>query len=386
MPRMQLPEKLIVPAVDALTDMVDRDMIDQVAGLMGFNPEDIESKARRKALDQVFRYFNTRGRIVDLLGKFADRDPALRAPTELIIANLSDPIAKLAASLDRQTVAVVGRGHTTLSYGEGKQGWLQRLVRKTPKSIDHATLLMRMIDVGQRVCLVERYIGEGLGLPMGTGFLIAPDLVLTNHHVVRKVLSNEVPATALRCRFDFQRDSTGTVVAEGTALALAAGSGWLVDDSPFAPGDDKPGAREATGDELDYAVLRLSRPAGADDAAIPGTAVTRPRGWYDIDAASVAPVAGDEVVVAGHAKGLPLVHAIGETQCYAAADRRLRHDAYTLPGSSGSPVFDSDYRLVALHQSGDPDFDHDAAYNQAIPIPLIAARSKAKRGAVRNGG
>jgi hypothetical protein len=47
----------------------------------------------------------------------------------------------------------------------------------------------------------------------------------------------------------------------------------------------------------------------------------------------------------------------------------------TEPGSSGSPCFDQDWGLVALHHAGDPDFSfgHAAAFNEGIPFGRIVA-------------
>ena len=49
------------------------------------------------------------------------------------------------------------------------------------------------------------------------------------------------------------------------------------------------------------------------------------------------------------------------------------------PGSSGSPVFNLDWELVALHHLGDPAYDHPPAYNQGVPIDKIRARTMMNR-------
>jgi hypothetical protein len=53
---------------------------------------------------------------------------------------------------------------------------------------------------------------------------------------------------------------------------------------------------------------------------------------------------------------------------------RVRYRTNTEPGSSGSPCLSPDFELLALHHSGDPDFDpsHKPEYNQGIPMDLIA--------------
>jgi V8-like Glu-specific endopeptidase len=46
----------------------------------------------------------------------------------------------------------------------------------------------------------------------------------------------------------------------------------------------------------------------------------------------------------------------------------------TEAGSSGSPCFNANWDLVALHHSGDPNFDpgHKPTYNEGIPFSAIA--------------
>jgi hypothetical protein len=54
---------------------------------------------------------------------------------------------------------------------------------------------------------------------------------------------------------------------------------------------------------------------------------------------------------------------------------RVKYSVNTEGGSSGAPCFNTDWQLVALHHSGDPNFDpdHKPAYNEGIPIGAILA-------------
>jgi V8-like Glu-specific endopeptidase len=53
---------------------------------------------------------------------------------------------------------------------------------------------------------------------------------------------------------------------------------------------------------------------------------------------------------------------------------RVQYRTNTLAGSSGSPCFNKDWELVALHHSGDPQFSslHHAEFNEGIPLAAIA--------------
>ena len=52
---------------------------------------------------------------------------------------------------------------------------------------------------------------------------------------------------------------------------------------------------------------------------------------------------------------------------------RLKYKVNTEGGSSGAPCFNTTLDLLALHHSGDPNFDpaHKPQYNEGIPIDAI---------------
>ena len=52
---------------------------------------------------------------------------------------------------------------------------------------------------------------------------------------------------------------------------------------------------------------------------------------------------------------------------------RVRHNANTEPGSSGSPCFNSDWQPVALHHAGGHSRTINLPYNQAVPVARIVA-------------
>ena len=76
------------------------------------------------------------------------------------------------------------------------------------------------------VCRIEAPAWRALG----TGFLVGPDLVVTNRHVVDALASD--PAPPLVARFDFKVSPDGTRLREGRTFGLARD--WLVASSPVA--------------------------------------------------------------------------------------------------------------------------------------------------------
>jgi hypothetical protein len=70
----------------------------------------------------------------------------------------------------------------------------------------------------------------------------------------------------------------------------------------------------------------------------------------------------------------PLKLTLGKALDVVGGGRRLRHDANTLPGSSGSPCFSVTLDFVALHHAGGDSRHGRADYNQAIPAAKIVDR------------
>jgi hypothetical protein len=207
---------------------------------------------------------------------------------------------------------------------------------------------------------------------VGTGFLIGPDVVLTNHHVVRRAIDGAVSPTRVSCLFDF-KVAEDQVLSNGSRCSLVDGEKWTLGFSPHSAHDLEadPKTGEPAADELDFAMLRLAQPAGQLPAG--GFENGQERHWIELgrDAVDFATMTG--VAILQHPRREPLKLAIGmnEEITLNGAGNRIHYDVPTLPGSSGSPVFDTDWELVALHHAGDPD-TVKPEYNEGIPISVIA--------------
>ncbi|MFJ3906011.1 trypsin-like peptidase domain-containing protein [Streptomyces sp. NPDC090025] len=161
---------------------------------------------------------------------------------------------------------------------------------------------------------------------VGTGWLIAPGLLVTNHHVVnarngigggRTQVAEadlQLQVRNSRSRFDYGADEAET--EEATASALVA---W----DP----------------ELDYAVVRLT-------VAQPERAVLR------VSTEPYESRANDAqaVNIIQHPKGMPKRVALRNNLVYQADARNLAYFTDTQGGSSGSPVCTDDWTVVALHR------------------------------------
>src|ERR1700730_9867833 len=169
------------------------------------------------------------------------------------------------------------------------------------------------------------------GGTLGTGTLIGPRLVITNHHVVAELLKANGPlANPVVCRFDFKTNAAGykTPATEVRATAVLASSSHAAEDLV-------PGGTNTSANFLDYALLRLDR--AIDDAPI--VAGGAPRDSVTVGARAAALADHEGLVVLQHPGGKPMKIDIGAVM--QVGPMRIRHSVNTEPGSSGAPVFDA---------------------------------------------
>lgn len=244
---------------------------------------------------------------------------------------------------------------------------LEKLVSGNTTFVDVARWRTRLTRAELQVCRIDHH-GQGVG----TGFLVGPDLVLTNHHVLSGLIDQPHLRADWSCRFDLKLAPDGDLVQPGSTVALAAD--WLVAAQPHSPADlvSPPRDQEPTAGQLDFALLRLAHPVG--DEAASGAGMAEPRGWVDLGSAPAELSGLSTVAILQHPNSMPLKLALSFDQVVALNPpaNRVRYTVPTHPGSSGSPVFDSDWNLVALHHSGDPD-SLNPGFNEGIPAHLIAA-------------
>jgi len=149
----------------------------------------------------------------------------------------------------------------------------------------------------------------------GSGFLIEGNLLVTNHHV----LGSAAEAEKARAEFGFELTDRGTVRA-AVAFELNPKLGFW------------------SSERNDWTVVRLRRDANRDWGAIP----VRP--------AEVKPE--QFVNIIQHPGGGPKQIALYHNVVVFTDTLRVQYLTDTMPGSSGSPVFDSGWQLVAIHHAG----------------------------------
>lgn len=278
--------------------------------------------------------------------------------SERLLAALMD--ARPAVPEFAQVAAVIGSVRAPDTAG------LEVFVRDD--SVPYQDVAAFLAGVNKQASAVCQVLCAGM---TGTGTLIAPDLVITNRHVVAVALSHGDAITSpITCRFDHRINAEGSYTTPTTDVRVIA----VPASRPHAYEDTRVGEMTTSGSALDYALLRLERTMDT----LPIIEGGKARGF--VAPSERATTVGEGAVVLQHPGGQPMKIDLGGVT--EVSNFRLRHSVNTEPGSSGAPVFDAALRMVAIHHAGQRNGPGPAlTYNQAIPLGPILADAR-QRGIV----
>lgn len=166
---------------------------------------------------------------------------------------------------------------------------------------------------------------QGRLVGYGTGSLVSPDLLLTNHHV----LPDAGTAGFSVIEFDYQDG------VDGLPRPVRA---FPLDPDRFFAADRA----------LDFALVAVK--ATAEDL--------RPFGFNRLIGSEGKAIVGDFVTIVQHPGGGKKQVALRENRVVDVLDEFLHYETDTEPGSSGSPVFNDQWEIVALHHASVPATGH----------------------------
>ncbi len=189
------------------------------------------------------------------------------------------------------------------------------------------------------VCRIQIRLPNGAGSGFGTGSLVAPNLLMTNNHVL------PTARMALRslAEFDFEDDVTFTPKVSRLFR--------LRPDQLFV-----------TSRELDFTLVAV------EPNATDGTPLSS-YGYLRMSEDPGKLLKGEYVALIQHPEGNAKQAALRENQVIWADDNFIHYETDTQPGSSGSPVFNDGWFMVALHHSGVPRTDAEGRWLKADGTP-----------------
>lgn len=158
-----------------------------------------------------------------------------------------------------------------------------------------------------------------------SGFKVSPTLLLTNHHVFRDA---ETAANSL-IEFDFELDIQGNP-KNTTRFQLSPERLFINNEA------------------LDYALVAIN------PAPVFGSGQLSNYGFLQMSNKIGKINRGEFATIIQHPSGQPKQIALRENEVINIENNQLLYQSDTAPGSSGSPVFNDSWQVVALHTSGIP--------------------------------
>lgn len=187
------------------------------------------------------------------------------------------------------------------------------------------------IDFLELALAISRFVGRinirtrpGRTSGFGTGFMVSPRLLLTNNHVLRtaqEALHSEV-------EFDYQYDRFGRLL-------------------PVVVYGLEPRTFFITSKELDFTLVAVR------ESSRNGIELKR-YGWNHLIEGQGKALLGDSLNIIQHPRGEAKQIVLRSNQLIDLPDNFAHYVTDTEPGSSGSPVYNDEWEVVALHHSGVP--------------------------------
>ena len=253
--------------------------------------------------------------------------PRLKAYTERLLTQVKasprPPDPGIVADLEtavRTTGQVDSRDDT---LPPAQRAFLERVIGEAEEFLS----VMFVKRAVAAAAAVGRIVTRDTHRGFGTGFLIAPGILMTNHHVLRS--AQEARNASVQFMFELEIDSRET---PGHVFALEP-------DRLFHADAD-----------LDMAIVAVA-PVAIDGAALELC------GQLPLIGAEGKIRKGQPVNIVQHPLGgrKQIVFRESRLSALPQADDHVAHyTGDTQPGSSGSPVFSDRWEVVALHHSGVP--------------------------------
>lgn len=189
---------------------------------------------------------------------------------------------------------------------------------------------LRGLNASRSVGRVHMLADTGRLIGYATGFLVAPNLAITNHHVFP--MAEEVGRSVIE--FGYERDFMGDEVI-GAKFAF------------------RPNVCFVASEPLDFALIAVEPVSTEKKTRLSEF------GWLRLNPALGKIDEEQFVTIIQHPSGQPKQLAIRENKLTRIEDDYLIYECDTAPGSSGAPVFNDMWQVVGMHATGVPAKDQN---------------------------
>lgn len=195
------------------------------------------------------------------------------------------------------------------------------------------------LDMARKASRSVARVVDRSGQGIASGFMISPGLFMTNNHV----FASPTDARSGLIQFDYELDDkkrprqTTEFELDPSALFLTSAE-----------------------NDLDFTIVAVGRRAS-------GRAMLEDFGFCPLSAASDKHKLGEYVSIVQHPDGDYKQLVLRENQITHRGTNVLHYETDTNPGSSGSPVFNDQWEVVALHHTGAPALEIEDEHGRRLP-------------------
>ena len=321
-----------------------------------------DAQLRRRILEEQQNEAALR-RVAERAEPRLQHEEALASPCSLAEAN---PPERIAQRLDRITRYYAGDKLPETTPTAAPEQLLAQAIERAPVAVPQTTPPDELFEaiINTYDVVGTRYLDAGVAaaravgrilikddrgrlVGYGTGSMISPNLMLTNHHV----FDNPRAAATSHVEFDYQDGIDGNLL-KVTTFGFDPDRFFLADEA------------------LDFAIVAVR--AGAEELA--------QFGFNRLIESAGKSLVGEFVTIVQHPRGEKKQVALRENRIVDTLQRFLHYSADTEPGSSGSPVFNDQWEVIALHHASVRAPEHTefgGVLNEGIRVAAILGVVKA---------
>lgn len=256
-------------------------------------------------------------------GEIADIEPQKRITARLERLTMNATREQMRVAEVASVAAEAGTGTSGMATSLIERIGFERVIGKA--DFLNVSFLELALAVSRFVGRINIKISRTQSVGFGTGFMVSPRLLLTNNHV----LSTKQDALHSEVEFDYQYNRFGRML-------------------PVVNYSLEPNTFFITNRELDFTLVAVSQKAVQADVEL------KNYGWSRLIGEEGKALIGDSLNIIQHPRGEAKQLSLRSNQLLNLLDNFAHYETDTEPGSSGSPVYNDQWEVVALHHSGVP--------------------------------